>query len=141
MINVAFAMADVNRISRSFKDISLSFQPHPVTKDIGVLVNERAINQSVRNIVQTIPGEKFFNPLFGSNVRSQLFENANYAVALAIEQEILTSLRNFEPRIANVGVTANLFPDRNEFDVTVTYEIVGQAFPPQTYNFILTSTR
>ena len=141
MINVAFAMADVNRISKSFKDISLSFQPHPVTKDIGVLVNERAINRSVRNIVQTIPGEKFFNPLFGSNVRSQLFENANYAVALAIEQEILTSLRNFEPRIDNIKVTANLFPDRNEFDVTITYEIVGQVLPSQTYNFILTSTR
>jgi len=141
MINVAFAMADVNRISKSFKDISLSFQPHPVTKDIGVLVNERAINRSVRNIVQTIPGEKFFNPLFGSNVRSQLFENANYAVALAIEQEILTSLRNFEPRIDNIIVTVNLFPDRNEFDVTITYEIVGQVLPSQTYNFILTSTR
>ena len=141
MINVTFAMADVNRISRSFKDISLSFQPHPVTKDIGVLKDERAINRSVRNIVQTIPGEKFFNPIFGSNVRSQLFENANYATAFAIEDEILTSLRNFEPRIDNIGVKANLFPDRNEFDVTVTYEIVGQEFPPQTYNFILTSTR
>ena len=59
-------MAD--RISRSFKDISLSFQPHPVTGDIPVLKNERAISRSVRNIVETIPGEKFFDPSFGSEV-------------------------------------------------------------------------
>ncbi len=141
MINVAFAMADVNRISRSFKDISLSFQPHPVTKDIGVIFNERAINQSVRNIVQTIPGEKFFNPNFGSDVRGQLFENASYAVAFAIEEQIKTSLENFEPRIDGIIVKANLSPDRNEFDVTVTYDIVGQEIPSQNYNFILASTR
>ena len=134
-------MPEVNRISRSFKDISLTFKPHPVTKDIGALFNERAINTSVRNIVQTIPGEKFFNPNFGSDVRGQLFENANYGVACLIETQIKTSLENYEPRIELIQVKANLFPDRNEFDVTVTYEIVGQEFPSQIYNFILTSTR
>ena len=134
-------MTDVNRTSRAFKDISLSFQPHPVTKDLGVLKNERAIMRSVRNIVETIPGEKFFNPIFGSDVRSQLFENASYAVAESIRQQIITSLENFEPRIDNIDVISNPFPDRNEFEVTVTYDIVGQEFPPQTYNFILKSTR
>lgn len=134
-------MTDVNRTSRAFKDISLSFQPHPVTKDLGILRDERAIMRSVRNIVETIPGEKYFNPIFGSDVRGQLFENATYAVSQVIEIQIKTSLENFEPRIDNIDVIANPFPDRNEFDVTVTYDIVGQAFPPQSYNFILKSTR
>ena len=134
-------MAEYNRISRSFKDISLTFQPHPVTKDLGVLKDERAIQRSVRNIVETIPGEKFFNPIFGSEVRSQLFENASYAVADNIRDQITESLRNFEPRIDNIRVKATPFPDRNEFDVKVTYDIVGQEFPPQSYNFVLKSTR
>ena len=56
------------RVSRTFKDISLSFSPHPVTKDLPILKNERAISRSVRNIVETIPTEKFFNPDFGSDV-------------------------------------------------------------------------
>ncbi len=134
-------MADVNRISRSFKDISLSFLPHPVTGDIGVLKNERAIKQSVRNIVETIPGEKFFAPLFGSNVRGQLFENANYAAAFAIEEQILFALQNYEPRIDDIVVKVDLFLDQNELGVGVSYTIVGEEFPPQNYTFILTSTR
>ena len=63
----------ITRISRSFKDISLSFEPHPVTKDLPVLKNERAIIRSVRNIVETIPTEKFFNSIFGSDVYRSLF--------------------------------------------------------------------
>ena len=134
-------MAEIKRISRSFKDISLSFQPHPVTGDLPVLKNERAINKSVRNIVQTIPGEKFFNPNFGSDVRDQLFELVDFGTADLIEQQILSSLENYEPRIERVQVEVDPQPDRNEFNVTVIYDIIGQEFPTQTYSFILEATR
>lgn len=134
-------MADITRISRAFKDISLSFQPHPVTGDLPVLKNERAINQSVKNIVQTIPGEKFFNPNFGSEVRGQLFELADYGVASAIEDQILVSLENYEPRIDNISVDVEPAPDSNALNVTVAYNIIGQQFPLQTFSFILEATR
>jgi len=134
-------MAEITRISRSFKDISLSFQPHPVTGDLPVLKNERAINKSVRNIVQTIPGEKFFDPNFGSDVRSQLFELVDFGTADLIEQQILVALENYEPRIERVQVEVDPQPDRNEFNVTVIYDIIGQEFPTQTYSFILEATR
>lgn len=130
-----------DRISRSFKDISLSFQPHPVTEDLGVLKNERAIQRSVRNIVQTIPGEKFFDPNFGSEVYALLFENGDNADAIIIEGQIIQSLDNFEPRVNNVKVNSLPRPDRNEFEVTVSYDIVGQEFPRQEYTFILEATR
>lgn len=97
--------------------------------------------RSVRNIVQTIPGEKFFAPDFGSDVYGQLFELSTPNVKTLIELQIQESLENYEPRIDNVEVFANSRPDRNEFDVTVTYDIVGQEFPPQNYTFILKSTR
>ena len=134
-------MAEITRISRSFKDISLSFQPHPVTGDLPVLKNERAINKSVKNIVQTIPGEKFFNPDFGSDVGSQLFELVDFGTADIIQQQILTSLENFEPRIERVRVEVDPQPDTNTFNVTVIYDIIGQEFPTQTYSFILEATR
>ena len=134
-------MAEITRISRSFKDISLSFQPHPVTGDLPVLKNERAINKSVKNIVQTIPGEKFFDPNFGSDVRSQLFELVDFGTADLIEQQILVALENYEPRIEQVQVEVDPQPDKNEFNVTVIYEIIGQEFPSQTYSFILEATR
>ena len=131
----------IKRISRAFKDISLSFEPHPVTNDLPILKNERAIQRSVRNIVQTIPTEKFFNSLFGSDVYASLFEFIDFGTAATIQSQIEISLDNFEPRIENVEVEVNPQPDDNSFEVNVIYDIVGQEFPVQEYSFILESTR
>jgi len=92
----------IQRKSRAFKDISLSFTPHPVTKDLPVLVNERAIIRSVRNLVETIPTERFFNSLLGTDVRDSLFENFDRMTVMTIEDQIREVLANFEPRVANV---------------------------------------
>ena len=131
----------IKRISRVFKDISLSFEPHPVTNDLPILKNESAIKRSVRNIVQTIPTEKFFNPLFGSDVYASLFEFIDFGTAATIQSQIEISLDNFEPRSENVEVEVNPQPDDNSFEVNVIYDIVGQEFPVQEYSFILESTR
>ena len=134
-------MAEITRISRAFKDISLSFQPHPVTGDLPVLKNERAINKSVQNIVQTQLGERFFQPNYGSDVRGQLFELIDFGTAGDIRDQIITSLENFEPRIESLQVEVEPLPDTNEFNVTVIYDIIGQEFPRQSYSFILEATR
>ena len=129
------------RVSRSFKDISLSFDPHPVTKDLPVLRNERAISRSVRNLVQTIPGERFFNPVLGSQVRRLLFDFIDVATADSIEDEILTTISNFEPRVNNVNVEVNASVDTNTLDVKVLFDIVGLEQPTQSFTFILEPTR
>lgn len=129
------------RISRAFKDISLSFDPHPITKDLPVLRNEAAIRRSVRNIVQTIPTEKFFNPLFGSDVRGSLFEFVDFGTASVISDQIQISIENFEPRVDNLQVEVSPRPDQNEFEVTVIFDIIGQEFPTQEYSFLLEATR
>jgi phage baseplate assembly protein W len=131
----------IQRISRSFKDISLSFEPHPITKDLPILKNEAAIRRSVRNIVQTIPTEKFFNSLFGSDVRASLFEFVDFGTASVISDQILTSVTNFEPRVENLEVEVQPIPDRNSFNVIVVFDIVGQEFPTQEYSFLLEATR
>ena len=129
------------RISRSFKDISLSFVPHPVTKDLQVLKNENAIRRSVRNIVETIPTERFFNSLLGSDVRSSLFEFVDFGTASIIQNQILIAIENFEPRVDNVVVEVDPQPDQNTFNVTVIFDIIGQEFPTQEYTFLLEAAR
>lgn len=131
----------VTRISRSFKDISLSFDPHPVTKDLSVLINERAIIRSVRNLVETIPTERFFNPTLGSNVRSSLFDFVDYATASTIQDQIIEVINNYEQRVANVIVQVDPIPDLNEFEITITFDIIGQEIPAQQFSFILEATR
>ena len=130
-----------NRVSRSYKDISLSFDPHPITKDLPVLKNANAIRRSVRNLVQTIPGERFFNPLLGSSVYESLFDLYDFGTSTLIEQEIITTLENFEPRVANVQVQVDPRPDQNNFDVTIFFDVIGQELPPQEFSFILEATR
>ena len=131
----------VTRISRSFKDISLSFDPHPVTKDLSVLTNERAIIRSVRNLVETIPTERFFNPTLGSDVRSSLFDFVDYATASTIQDQIVEVINNYEQRVTNVIVQVDPIPDLNEFEVTITFDIIGQEIPAQQFSFILEATR
>ena len=131
----------IQRISRTFKDISLSFEPHPITKDLQVLKNESAIRRSVRNIVQTIPTEKFFNSIFGSNVRESLFEFVDFGTASVISDQIKISINNFEPRVENLQVEVLPLPDQNSFNVTVVFDIIGQEFPTQEYSFLLEATR
>jgi len=131
----------IQRISRAFKDISLSFEPHPVTKDLQVLKNENAIRRSVRNIVETIPTERFFNSLLGSDVRRSLFEFVDFGTASVIQGQIEIAIDNFEPRVENVIVEVEPIPDDNVFNVTVIFDIVGQEFPTQEYSFLLEATR
>ena len=131
----------IRRVSKAFKDISLSFSPHPVTKDLPILKNESAIRRSVRNIVETIPTEKFFNPQFGSDVYKSLFDFVDFGTANIIQDQIKTSINNFEPRVDNVRVEVDPEPDLNQFEVTIIYDIVGQEFPTQEFTFILEATR
>lgn len=131
----------IQRISRAFKDISLSFEPHPVTKDLQVLKNENAIRRSVRNIVETIPTERFFNSLLGSDVRRSLFEFVDFGTASIIQDQILIAIENFEERVDNLVVEVDPIPDDNTFNVTVIFDIVGQEFPTQEYSFLLEATR
>ena len=131
----------IERISRAFKDISLSFNAHPVTKDITVLKNENAIKRSVRNIVNTIPRERFFNPTLGSDVRSSLFNFVDYGTASVIQKQIQIAIENFEPRVDNLQINVFPRPDSNEFEVNVIFDIIGQQFPTQEFTFLLEATR
>ena len=131
----------VKRISRTFKDISLSFDPHPITKDLPILKNESAIRRSVRNIVQTIPTEKFFNSLFGTDIRGSLFEFVDFGTASIISEQIRISIENFEPRVDDLQILVRPYPDLNAFEVTVIFNIIGLEFPTQEYSFLLEATR
>ena len=129
------------RQSRAFKDISLSFKKHPVTNDIISLTNENAIKRSVRNLVETINEERFFNPLIGSRVKESLFEQADNGLLTTIKTQIETTINNFEPRVALTDVSCVHPPDTNNLEVSVNYNIIGQEAQPQEITFILQPTR
>ena len=131
----------VKRISRAFKDISLSFEMHPVTKDIPVLKNESAIKRSIRNIVQTIPSERFFQPYFGSEIKNSLFEFVDFGSASLLEKQIELAIKNFEPRVENPVIEVSPTPDGNAFEIDIKYRIIGQDVPPQQFTYILEATR
>lgn len=127
--------------SKAFKDIDLSFMPHPVSGDIRVLSNEEAIKRAVRNLVQTIDGERPFQSNLGTDVTRSLFDFVDYGTASVITQQIFDVLRGFESRIANTVVRVDPKPDENTFEVFISYDIIGQSFPSQAFDFMLESSR
>jgi phage baseplate assembly protein W len=131
----------IQRVSRGFKDISMTFQSNPLNDDLIALKNANAIARSVRNIVMTIPGERFFQPSFGSGVNRVLFNNMDEISASILEDEIRNSIRNYEPRVRlrSLKVQANF--DNNAFDTVVTYDIIGADIPSQQLQFALQSAR
>ena len=129
------------RVSKSFKDLSISFKFNPLSGDLIALKNENAIARAVRNIVLTTPGEKFFDPEFGSSVSEILFENVDDITAVAIQDEIKSSLQNYEPRVEIIDVIVDPNFDENQFDVVITYRIVGVDIPPTQLEFALLPSR
>ena len=131
----------VERISRGFKDLSMTFQSNPLNDDLIGLKNANAIARSVRNIVMTYPGEKFFQPDFGSRVSKLLFENIDDITASQIQEEIEFSISNYEPRVNLTNVTVVADNDNALFDAIITYDIIGADVAPQELQFALQSTR
>ena len=131
----------IERVSRGFKDLSMTFKSNPLNNDLIGLKDSNAIARSVRNIVMTYPGEKFFQPDFGSQVSKLLFENIDDITASQIQEEIEFSITNYEPRVSLRNVQVNADNDNGSFDATITYDIVGADVDPQELQFALQSTR
>jgi len=127
--------------SRAFKDINLSFKRHPVTNDVVTINDEDAIKRSVKNIIFTILGEKPFMPQFGSVIGESLFDLDTNLNEVRITDEIRTSLVNFEPRIDIIDVVVQVYPDSNEMNCTVEYEIVGMTAETQIVDVLLFPAR
>ena len=131
----------VERVCRGFKDLSMTFLVNPINADLIATQNQSAIARSVRNIVMTYPGEKFFQPDFGSRVSKLLFENVDDITASQIQEEIEFSISNYEPRVSLVNVSVVANNDNASFDATITYDIIGADVAPQELQFALQSTR
>jgi len=131
----------VERVSRGFKDISMSFEVNPINDDLISVKNRTAIARSIRNLVLTVPGERFFNENLGSRISEILFDTLDELSASSIRDEIEETIIKYEPRVTldNVDVKPNY--DNHEFDVTITYDIIGIDALSQELNFALQSTR
>ena len=129
------------RVIQAYKDISLSMQANPLTFDIITTRNETAIARSIRNLIYTFPGERFFNPSLGSNVTRSLFENIDEVSASILREEIENTITNYEKRVELISVNINPNFENNEFEVTIRYKIVGVDVPAQQLSFALQSVR
>ena len=129
------------KVSRAFKDISLSFKRHPVTNDVTILRNEDAIKKSVINLTRTRINERFFNELLGTSIGDSLFENMDSGLETALEEEIGTLLKNYEPRIELNSVYVEANQDSNDLNVQIDYNIIGLPIPSQNIEFLLQPTR
>lgn len=126
--------------SKSFKDLSITFDKHPVTDDLLVTKNDAAIKGAIYNLILTNPGERFFNPNIGCRVSGILFEPLDFITSGLIKSEIEYTIRAFEPRVTLDNVEVEIDYDTNGFDVIISYTIIGQPENIQNLNFFLERT-
>lgn len=134
----------VERTSKPFKDISLSFVRNPATDDVTTLSNERSISRSIRNLVSTLRGERFFQPDLGCDVNNLLFENYLDLNSInVLEDEIRQTIEQYEPRVEldSDSVTVIAEPDNNEIAVKINFKIIGIEAQTQTLEFIFQPLR
>jgi phage baseplate assembly protein W len=131
----------LERVSKAFRDVGSSFQVNPLNYDLIAIKNETAIARSVRNLVLTLPGERFFNQNLGSRVSRALFENIDRVSSSIIQDEIENTINNYEPRVNLTSVNVSPDYDNNAFNVTINYVIVGIDVLPQQLEFALQQTR
>jgi len=120
---------------QAYTDFDLAFRANPVTGDVALKKNEQAVKQSVLNILLTKRGERPFDPNFGSNITSQLFENFDPIVKQLIDDDIRSALRNYEPRVRVLNVDVDARPDQNSIDISVEFEIQSPEQTVTTVNF------
>ena len=131
----------LERVKQGYKDLSMSFKSNPLNDDLIGLKDQSAIARSIRNIVYTLPGEKFFDSDFGSEVSATLFENLDDVSAITIRDEIEYSINTYEPRVKLLNVDSIANYDNNQYDVMITYQIIGSDTPPQDLEFVLLPSR
>ncbi len=126
---------------QTFKDLNITFKPHPVTGDLTTIKDEAAIKQAIINLLLTVPGERLFDSKIGSSLNNLLFEVLDYATASLINTEIENTLRNYEPRINVLSIVTEPNFDSNGFDVELVFEVIGREDIPREINFFLERTR
>jgi len=129
------------KVSKGFKDLSMTFKASPLNYDLIAIKNETAISRSIRNLVLTNRGERFFNHNLGSRISALLFDQVDEITSDQISDEIKQIITNYEPRVRLdlVDVIPNY--DEGSFDVTIQYTIIGIDAFPQQLSFALLSTR
>ena len=117
------------RSARIFSDLNLDFVQNPASKDIQKIEDVDAVKRSVRNLINTNYYERPFRPSLGSNLRAMLFELYSPQMSHAISKEIDLLIKNYEPRARLVNVKTNSDPERNGYEVSISFYVVN--FPEQ----------
>lgn len=111
-------MANLTNI---YSDIDLKFSPQPSTGDISLVLDNRAVIASVRNLLLTNFYDRPWQPSLGSNMSQLLFENVDNLMETTIAQEIKNVIKNFEPRVTIDTIVVSANPDKNGYNVSLTF--------------------
>ena len=117
--------SNIRARTKPYSDFDFPFKKHPVTKDVPIKRDVEAVKQSVRNILLTRRGEKFFDPDFGGSLTEFLFENFDIVVEAEMEERIINTLKNYEPRVKVLNVEVSDLSYRNALSVKIEVEILS----------------
>jgi phage baseplate assembly protein W len=122
-----------------FSDFLDSFATTPMGGDLGRVINERAVTQSIKNLIWTNLGERLFQPNVGSKINNSLFEMNDFITLNGIKTSIQNTIRYNEPRCNLISIEANS-TDEHTISVSITYALINNP-TPITFNLMLQRVR
>ena len=123
-------------LTKLYSDIDFTFTKRPVVGDVAVSYDNQAVIRSIRNILSTKKYEKLFNPSFGTNIDSILFEPISAITSGVLEQEISNAIRNYEPRAILKTVVVSPEEDKNLYKVSLTFYLENATQPTTVTVFL-----
>jgi phage baseplate assembly protein W len=112
-----------------YSDFTNDLDFNPVSEDVAVKLNENSIKQSIKNILFTDRGERFFQPNLGGNIRAMLFENITPQLLVSMKQQISTTIKTHEPRCNLIDVVCSAAEDENGVYVSIVFNVINKQEP------------
>lgn len=133
-----FTQTDIKK--QVYSDFLTNLNKHPVSGDVVRFVNEQAVIRSVKNLLNTNRGERFFQPDLGANIRRLLFEQMGPGMESELATEIRETITKHEPRAKILELNVQGDYNNNKYVVTITILVVNKQ-DPVTFNVALTRVR
>jgi phage baseplate assembly protein W len=128
------------KIETVYADFHKDLTTNPFSNDLALKTDEEAVKESLKNIILIDKGEKLFQPTFGGNIRAMLFELNSPATIKLIQEQIKTTINNYEPRAQLIDVEVYSLIDDNKVAIKIIYALRNREEPLQV-EFILERVR
>src|SRR3974390_1409244 len=107
-----------------YSDFLDNFNKTPIGNQLGRIVNEKSVSQSIKNLLMTNLGERLYQPTIGSSINRSLFEPNADSYLTVLEYNVRLTIQNNEPRAVLQDINIASIGDYT-IQINITYTLIN----------------